>query len=115
MSSTTDLTDHTTISSSARGRSAMRSAEAVMILSHSCCSPETSTPLFGEAARRRGGDGPLTAYLPSLGHLPASGRPVLVRDLNEDRAAPVRAASGRHPDEQDLALLDRVLHALRRL
>ncbi|MFC4004082.1 hypothetical protein ACFS2C_01875 [Prauserella oleivorans] len=94
--------------------------DAMVILPSPRCSPETPGLPFdavhGKAARRRADNGPLTEYLPSLGQLPATGPSALPLDLDEERAAARRAAlEGPRPDDEHLALLDRVLHALRRL
>jgi hypothetical protein len=58
----------------------------------------------------------LTQYLPSLGDLPAAGLLAQPLDVDQERAAALRAAlQGHRPDDEHLALLDRVLQALRRI
>ncbi|RBM18621.1 hypothetical protein DI005_18150 [Prauserella sp. PE36] len=58
----------------------------------------------------------LTQYLPSLGDLPAAGLLAQPLDVNQERAAALRAAAqGQRSDDEHLALLDRVLEALRRI
>lgn len=58
----------------------------------------------------------LTQYLPSLGDLPSTGLLAYPLDLDAERAAALRAAlPGHRTDDEHLALLDRVLRALRRI
>ncbi|MFD0204059.1 MULTISPECIES: hypothetical protein [Saccharothrix] len=60
--------------------------------------------------------GALTQYLPSIGDLPAAGFLAHPLDVDQERAAALRAAlQGHRPDDEHLALLDRVLWALRRI
>lgn len=72
--------------------------------------------MLGDAAPRRVDNDPPTEYLPIFGQLPELSSPVPAPDLDEERAAALRAAmQGQRPDDEHLALLDRVLRALRRL
>ncbi|SDP94099.1 MULTISPECIES: hypothetical protein [Lentzea] len=58
----------------------------------------------------------LTQYLPCLGNLDIAGLLAEPLDVNQERAAALRAAlQGQRSDDEHLALLDRVLEALRRI
>jgi hypothetical protein len=58
----------------------------------------------------------LTQYLPSLGDLPAAELLAQPLDVDQERAAALQAAlQGQRSDDEHLALLDRVLEALRRI
>lgn len=72
--------------------------------------------MFDEATPRRVDNDPPTEYLPTFGQLLGLTPPAPVPDLDEERAATLRAAmDGQRPDDEHLALLDRVLRALHRL
>lgn len=82
-------------------------------------SPEVPVPIPVQAA-----DAPapsvdhsaLTQYLPTFGDLDTAGLPARQLDVDQERAAALRAAlQGHRPDDEHLALLDRVLRALRRI
>lgn len=58
----------------------------------------------------------LTQYLPTCGDLHTAELPAHPLDIDQERAAALRAAlQGHRPDDEHLALLDRVLEALRRI
>ncbi|MEV6712642.1 hypothetical protein AB0M48_11435 [Lentzea sp. NPDC051208] len=92
---------------------------AVVILPTQRRSPEVPVPIAAQAA-----DAPapsvdhsaLTQYLPTFGDLDTAGLPAHPLDVDQERAAALRAAlQGHRPDDEHLALLDRVLRALRRI
>ncbi|CRK55241.1 hypothetical protein [Alloactinosynnema sp. L-07] len=97
----------------------MNGENAVVILPTQRRSPEVPLPAPAQAA-----DTPatsvdhsaLTQYLPSFGNPPAAGLPAHPLDIEQERAAALRAAlQGRRTDDEHLAHLDRVLQALRHI
>lgn len=79
-----------------------------VLLPISAQTADTPTPSVDHSA--------LTQYLPSLGDLPAAGLLAQPLDVDQERAAALRAAlQGHRTDDEQLALLDRVLRALRRI
>lgn len=79
-------------------------------------SPEIGT-WFSDISRKNSAPAELTEYIPSIGNLSEPQTPEGLPDLEEkDRAAALPVASqGERSEDEHIALLDRVLLALRRL
>jgi hypothetical protein len=91
---------------------------AVVILPTQRRSPEVRVPVpkAADAPAPSVDHSALTQYLPTFGDLDTAGLPAHPLDVDQERAAALRAAlQGHRPDDEHLALLDRVLRALRRI
>jgi hypothetical protein len=92
---------------------------AVVILPTQRRSPEVPVPVPAQTADTPApsvGHSAMTQYLPALGDLDTAGLPAHPLDVDQERAAALRAArQGHRSDDEHLALLDRVLQVLRRI
>ena len=97
----------------------MKGEFAVVVLPTQRRSPEVPVPVPAQAANTPAPSvdhSALTQYLPSFGDLHAAGLLSHPLDVDQERAAALRAAlQGHPPDDEHRAILDRVMRALRRI